>query len=550
MRPIWHGMRILLTILRFRLDTILLELAKDHWVRWFLLSRYLPQPKSSSAVRLRLAIEYLGPVFIKFGQILSTRRDLLPTDYADELAKLQDQVPPFPTDEAVEVIEKELGTSLDTIFKDFDEVPIASASLAQVYATKLHDDRPVVIKVIRPKVEGQIRRDLELIFQAARFLNIISSDARRLHLVEVVQDYEVTIYNELDLTQEAANTIKLRYNFANSPLLYAPRVYNDYTTSDVLVMERIYGIPISNMGELREAGTDLKKLAVRGVETFFTQVFEHNFFHADMHPGNIFVDVTDPLDPSYIAIDCAIMGELTSEDQTYLARNIVAFFNQDFAEIANLHLESGWIGAASNTEEFEQVIRELCEPLFQQPLSQISFGHFLLDLFKTARRFDIEVQPQLVLLQKTLLNIEGLGRQLDPELDLWATAKPFMEDWMQKRFGIEATVQSVIENLPALAMNLPELPRHLLTAERRLSILERQLKVQGHAIDSLQQTINRANQPKPKKFLSTVLLAIALALLGITVYWVPDANSYTRAAGFISAGVLFCVASALMVRGR
>ena len=550
MRPIWHGMRILLTILRFRLDTILLELAKDHWVRWFLLSRYLPQPKSSSAVRLRLAIEYLGPVFIKFGQILSTRRDLLPTDYADELAKLQDQVPPFPTDEAVELIEKELGTSLDTIFKDFDEVPIASASLAQVYATKLHDDRPVVIKVIRPKVEGQIRRDLELIFQTARFLNIISSDARRLHLVEVVQDYEVTIYNELDLTQEAANTIKLRYNFANSPLLYAPRVYNDYTTSDVLVMERIYGIPISNMGELRDAGTDLKKLAVRGVETFFTQVFEHNFFHADMHPGNIFVDVTDPLDPSYIAIDCAIMGELTSEDQTYLARNIVAFFNQDFAEIANLHLESGWIGAASNTEEFEQVIRELCEPLFQQPLSQISFGHFLLDLFKTARRFDIEVQPQLVLLQKTLLNIEGLGRQLDPELDLWATAKPFMENWMQKRFGIEATVQSVIENLPALAMNLPELPRHLLTAERRLSILERQLKVQGHAIDSLQQTINRTNQPKPKKLISTAFITIASVILAITTYLVPEANAYTQAAGMVSAGTLYCIAGALLVRGR
>ena len=442
MRPLWHGLRILFTIVRFRLDTILLELTREHWIRWFLLSKYLPKPKKSSAIRLREAIEHLGPVFIKFGQILSTRRDLFPLDYADQLAKLQDQVPPFPTQQAIERIEVALDCSIDTLFSSFESEPIASASLAQVHGAIMHDGSEVVAKVIRPDVAERIRKDLALIFQAAKLLQSISNDARRLRLIDVVRDYETTIFNELDLTKEAHNTARLRYNFAESALLYAPRVYNEYTSTDVLVMERIDGIPISAINDLIERGTDMKKLAVRGVETFFTQVFDHNFFHADMHPGNIFIDVEDPADPSYIAVDCAIMGQLTPEDQAYLARNIVAFFNQDFHEIAQLHIESGWIGAESDTQAFEQVIRELCEPLFLQPLSQISFGYFLLNLFTTARRFNMEVQPQLVLLQKTLLNIEGLGRQLDPDLDLWTTAKPFMERWMKQRYGVEAAFKA------------------------------------------------------------------------------------------------------------
>ncbi|MCY3857304.1 MAG: ubiquinone biosynthesis regulatory protein kinase UbiB [Gammaproteobacteria bacterium] len=546
MRPLWHGLRILLTVIRFRLDTILLELTKDHWLRWLLLSRYLPKPRKSSALRLREAIEHLGPVFIKFGQILSTRRDLLPVDYADQLAKLQDQVPPFPTDEAISRIEKSLNRSLNDLFSDFKRDPIASASLAQVHAARLQDGNEVVVKVIRPDVADRIRKDLALIFQAVTFLHAVSRDARRLRLIEVVQDYEETIFNELDLTKEAHNTTRLRYNFADSELLYVPRVFRDFTTTDVLVLERIHGVPISATSELSARGTDLKKLAVRGVETFFTQVFEHNFFHADMHPGNIFIDAADPSNPSYIAVDCAIMGQLTAEDQTYLARNIVAFFNQDFKEIAQLHAESGWIGAESDVQAFEQVIRELCEPLFLQPLSQISFGHFLLNLFTTARQFNMEVQPQLVLLQKTLLNIEGLGRQLDPDLDLWTTAKPFMERWMQNRYGVEATLKAFTDNAPKLLGQLPRLPHLLLTAGDRLNSVERQLRVQTHAMEKLQSSLNESRITNWRK-----LWVILFGLGGIAQFcavllnWLPVDNHDT----FLVGGIVSClVAVSLSVK--
>ena len=543
MRPLWHGLRILLTVIRFRLDTILLELTADHWLRWFLLSRYLPKPRKSSALRLREALEHLGPVFIKFGQILSTRRDLLPIDYADQLAKLQDQVPPFPTNEAIARIESSLNRSLNNLFSDFRREPIASASLAQVHAARLRDGNEVVVKVIRPDVADRIRKDLALIFQAVTFLHAISRDARRLRLIEVVQDYEETIFNELDLTKEAQNTTKLRYNFAESQLLYVPRVFRDFTTTDVLVLERIHGVPISATNELVAQGTDLKKLAVRGVETFFTQVFEHNFFHADMHPGNIFIDVKDPANPSYIAVDCAIMGQLTPEDQTYLAQNIIAFFNQDFAEIAQLHAESGWIGAESDVQAFEQVIRELCEPLFLQPLSQISFGHFLLNLFTTARQFNMEVQPQLVLLQKTLLNIEGLGRQLDPDLDLWTTAKPFMERWMQKRYGVEATLKAFTDNAPKLLGQLPRLPHLLLTAGDRLASVERQLRVQTRAMEQLQSSLNGSRISKWR-----MLWVILFGLGGITQFcavllnWFPNMNHDA----FLVGGIVLCLVAVFL----
>ncbi len=543
MRPLWHGLRILLTIVRFRLDTILLELVGNHWIRWFLLSRYLPRPKKSSALRLREAIEHLGPVFIKFGQILSTRRDLLPIDYADQLAKLQDQVPPFPTEEAISRIEEALKRPLREIFVDFEPSPIASASLAQVHAARLQDGSEVVVKVIRPDVDVHIRKDLALIFQAVTLLHAISRDARRLRLIEVVQDYEETIFNELDLTKEAQNTTRLRYNFAESDLLYVPLVYRDFTTTDTLVLERIHGVPISATNELIERDTDLKKLAVRGVETFFTQVFEHNFFHADMHPGNIFIDVDDPANPSYIAVDCAIMGQLTAEDQTYLARNIVAFFNQDFAEIAQLHAESGWIGAESDVQAFEQVIRDLCEPLFLQPLSQISFGHFLLNLFTTARQFNMEVQPQLVLLQKTLVNIEGLGRQLDPDLDLWTTAKPFMERWMQKRYGVEATFKAFTSNAPKLLGQLPQLPHLLLTAGDRLGSIERQLRVQANVLDTIQTNLNRSSRSK-WRFLGVLLFGLGgISQFGaVLLHWIPELSNDTLLVG----GIVSCLIAILL----
>ena len=492
-------------------------------------SWYLPKPKRSSSTRLREAIVHLGPVFIKFGQILSTRRDLLPTDYADQLALLQDRVAPFPTDQSVERIEEELKQPIADLFRHFERETIASASLAQVHSATLHDGAEVVIKVIRPNVAIQIQKDLALIFQTVRLLHAISSDARRLRLIEVVQDYETTIFNELDLVKEAQNTSRLRYNFANSELLHAPRVYKEFTTTNVLVMERVRGIPISSIDELKNRGTDMKKLAVRGVETFFTQVFEHNYFHADMHPGNIFINVEDPDNPSYIAVDCAIMGQLDVGDQTYLARNIVAFFNQDFHEIAQLHAESGWIAAQTDVDAFEEVIRELCEPLFLQPLSQISFGGFLFDLFTTARRFNMEVQPQLVLLQKTLLNIEGLGRQLDPELDLWTTAKPFMERWMKKRFGIEATLKSFADNAPQLVSQLPQLPQLFLTAGDRITKLERQISIQSRALAELHEFQANSSLTKWGRRLRNSSFVIGFVCFFTGLYRVPETASIDMA---------------------
>ena len=506
---------VLWVVLRFRLDTALVEILKNHWLRWFLFSSYLPLPKTSTAVRVREALIYLGPIFVKFGQTLSTRRDLLSVEYADELAKLQDQVPPFSSDKAVELIESSLDKSLNDVFAQFDTEPIASASLAQVHGAVLLDDSKVVVKVIRPKVEEQIMRDLRMMQAVSKFLERVSHIARRLHLVDVVNDYETTIVGELNLENEARNTVQLRQNFANSPLLYAPRVYNHLTTKKVLVMERIEGIPIHSIDLLREKGTDLKVLSQRGVETFFTQVFNHNFFHADMHPGNIFVDVSDPKNPSYIAVDCAIIGSLTEEDQTFIALNIVAFFNRDYAEIARLHVESGWITDDGDLAEFEMLIRKLCEPFFKKPLSEISFGQFLLDLFTASRRFDMEVQPQLVLLQKTLLHIEGLGRQLDPDLDLWSTAKPFMEKWMKERYGALATVQQVLNHAPQLAVEFPTLPGLLVTARRTIKRLEKKIEYESRQVRELQQSQER----NKRRRLYKSLLGLGLIGTASLLWW-------------------------------
>ena len=406
--------KILLTVLRHRLDRNVARFAGRHW--WYRASplRLLPKPKKPDAARLREALENLGPIFVKFGQILSTRRDLLPEDYADELAKLQDQVPPFASDLAVARIEASLGGGIDSLFATFEREPLASASLAQVHAATTPAGDEVVVKVIRPNIDRVIRQDLALIHSMAGLLERLSREARRLRLKAVVADYERTVFDELNLLKEAANTATLRRNFAGSELLYAPTVYWDLCAEDVLVLERVYGTPISDVAALKRAGTNLKKLAERGVETFFTQVFKDNFFHADMHPGNIFVDIRDPANPSYIAIDCAIIGSLTDEDQTYLARNVVAFFNRDYARIARLHIESGWIPADTDAREFEAVIRQLCEPLFQRPLKDISFGHFVVALFQTARRFEMQVQPQLVLLQKNAAERGGAGAAAIP----------------------------------------------------------------------------------------------------------------------------------------
>tara|TARA_B110000014_G_scaffold51019_1_gene34014 strand:- start:2307 stop:3659 length:1353 start_codon:yes stop_codon:yes gene_type:complete len=416
---------------------------------------------------------------------------------------------------AISTIETEIGRPLTASFATFSEQPLASASLAQVHEATLTSGDEVVVKVIRPGIEKVIKKDLALILALAKLLERFFSDARRLHLIRIVEDYEKTILAELDLLRELANTVRLRRNFETSPLLYVPKVYDDLSSVNVLVMERVKGVPISDLETLRGCGTDLKKLAERGVETFFLQVFNDNFFHADMHPGNIFVDVSDPANPSYIAVDCAIIGQLTKEDQAYLAQNIVAFFNEDYAEIAKLHTESGWISAKTDAREFESTIRQLCQPFFQRPLAEISFGSFLIALFSAARRFDMEVQPQLVLLQKTLLNIEGLGRQLYPDLNLWATAKPFMDNWTREHYGPGAILKTIVDQGPGLIELLPRIPELLITGSRQLPELGRLAVQQKQAMENLTSALLSERRRRRRARVAGALLVVA----GLGLLW-------------------------------
>lgn len=464
-------LRRLLTItrvaLRYRLDKLLPDDILP-WGLWLLMNltplRFWPEPKMSRGERLRRSLEDLGPVFIKFGQLLSTRRDLLPPDIADELALLQDRVPPFSSPLAKATIEASLGASVDEIFAAFDTEPMASASIAQVHAATLKGGEDVVVKVVRPGIERIIASDMKLLYTLAGIAQRFLRDGKRMRPVEVVEDYEHTIFDELDLQREAANTSQLRRNFDNSHLLYIPQVYWDYTRHNVMVMERIYAIPVTDVKQLKAQGTNMKLLAERGVEIFFTQLFRDNFFHADMHPGNIFVSREHPEDPQYMGIDCAIIGSLTDFDRYYLARNLLAIFNRDYRLVADLHIECGWVPSHTKAHEFEAAIRSVCEPIFQKPLGEISFGHLLIYLFSTARRFEMEVQPSLVLLQKTLLNIEGLGRELYPELDLWTTAKPFLEDWIKQRYSPKSVLKEMQKRAPGWLEQLPKVPDQLLNA--------------------------------------------------------------------------------------
>ncbi len=456
-----HLFTIYRVIVRYGLDELAFStdiLRPLRLLAYFTPGYWLRPKHLTRGARLRLALEELGPIFVKFGQILSTRRDLLVDDIAIELAKLQDRVRPFDGELAKKIIEQGYGRPLEDVFAEFHTHPIASASIAQVHAARLHNGRSVIIKVIRPGIAKRIRKDVELLYFIAELASKYWSEGRRLRPLEVVAEFEKNLHDELDLMKEAANSTLLRRNFTHSKLLYVPEIEWDYTLPNVMVAERISGVPINEVAELKRQQVNLKYLAEAGVEIFFTQVFRDNFFHADMHPGNIFIDTHNPDKPSYIAVDFGIMGTLSTEDQHYLAENFLAFFHRDYRRVAELHVRSEWVPPETRIEEFEGAIRSVCEPIFDRPLKDISFGLVLLRLFQTARRFNMEVQPQLVLLQKTLLNIEGVGRQLYPDLDLWQTAKPFLERWMDERVGWRAFVNGIKMQMPLWAEKMPDLP--------------------------------------------------------------------------------------------
>lgn len=455
---IFRLLKIVSIILRFGLDEFLLAHPRTRWLRvsinGILFFRDTSAPRGQ---RLRLALENLGPIFVKFGQMLSTRRDLLPPDVADELARLQDQVPPFPSDEAIALLERIYKRPLSDVFLSFEVTPIASASVAQVHFAVLPDGREVAVKILRPGIDAIIAHDIALLEVGASLVEYGWADGRRLKPREVVKEFEKYLRDELDLMREASNASQLRRNFADSSLLCVPEVYWDWCANQVMVMERMNGIPVSRIEALRAANIDIPKLAMNGVEIFYTQVFRDGFFHADMHPGNVQV----ALDGRYIALDFGIMGTLTDEDKHYLAQNFIAFFRRDYKRVAEVHIESGWAPKETRVDELESAIRAVCEPIFDKPLREVSFGRVLLRLFQTSRRFGIEVQPQLVLLQKTLLNIEGLGLQLDPDLDLWKTAKPWLERWMAEQIGWRGFLRSLRREVPHYATVLPQLPRLL-----------------------------------------------------------------------------------------
>ncbi|MFN2104710.1 MAG: ubiquinone biosynthesis regulatory protein kinase UbiB [Candidatus Promineifilaceae bacterium] len=498
-----HGLdEIILATHLFRFFRFLYYLAPWNWV---------PRRREPRAVRIRKALEDLGPIYVKFGQILSTRRDLLPDDIAEELARLQDRVPPFPGARAKAMIEAAEGQSVDEVFLSFEETPLASASIAQVHAARLHDGTEVVVKVLRPNVRQHIRRDVSLLRTVAGMAEHYWKESRRLRPCEVIAEFEKTLYDELDLLREAANASQLRRNFKGSGMLYVPEIYWAYCRPNVMVMERISGISVSDTVALRASGIDLKSLSERGVELFFTQVFRHNFFHADMHPGNIFVSPAG----QYMAVDFGIMGTLNPVDQRYLAENFLAFFRRDYRRVAELHVESEWVPSGTRVDEFESAIRTVCEPIFEKPLKEISFGNVLLRLFQTARRFNMEIQPQLVLLQKTLLNIEGLGRQLYPDLDLWQTAKPFLERSMSEQLGARALLRNLRESIPALSETLPEMPQLVHKLLEQATTGKLRLEWTSAELERLREEINRANRRTANTVAGTGLLIAAAIIYGL-----------------------------------
>lgn len=508
---------IVFTVLRFGLDELALSSFKHRWLRGLAqvvaIGRRLDAPRGQ---RLREALERLGPIFVKFGQLLSTRRDLLPLDIADELAKLQDAVPPFPAEQAARLVERAFGRPIQALFASFEREPVASASIAQVHFAVLHDGREVAVKVLRPGMQAAIENDLSLLRTLAAWLERASTDAKRLKPREVVAEFDKYLHDELDLLREAANAAQLRRNMAGLELVLVPEMIWDLCSSSVITMERMKGVPISQVARLREAGVDIPKLARDGVTIFFTQVFRDGFFHADMHPGNIQVSLEPATFGRYVSLDFGIVGTLTEVDKDYLAQNFFAFFRRDYKRVAELHLESGWVPPGTRVDELEAAVRACCEPVFDRPLRQISLGQVLMRLFQTSRRFNVEIQPQLVLLQKTLLNVEGLGRQLDPDLDLWSTAKPFLERWMNEQVGWRGLAERLRDEAPRYAKLLPELPRLLHDALKA--------QVDAGAARAGQEALLRgllAEQRRTNRLLKMLALfgGVALVVIAAALVW-------------------------------
>jgi ubiquinone biosynthesis protein len=525
LRSITRLLQIQRVLVRHGLDEIILD---AHLLRPLRFAFYVSpatwferRKGGSRAERIRLALEELGPIFVKFGQALSTRQDLLSPELADELAKLQDRVPPFPGAEARAIIEKAYGRPVAEVFEQFDETPLAAASIAQVHTARLRSGEDVVAKVVRPGVRERIERDIEVMYFIARLARDYAPEGRRLRPVEVVQEYEKTILDELDLMREAANAAQLKRNFAGSELLYVPLVHWDYCRPDVMVMERIHGILVSDVAELRRRGTNIQRLAENGVEIFFTQVFRHNFFHADMHPGNIFVQVDDPENPRYAAVDFGIVGSLDARDQHYLAENFLAFFDHDYNRVARLHIDSGWVPSNVRVDELEAAVRTVCEPIFNKPLSEISFGQVLVRVFETARRFDMTVQPQLILLQKTLLQIEGLGRMLYPQLDLWKTAAPILKEWGAERLSGRTLAQQLRRHLPDLSESLRMLPQVLQQVVQQASEGRFRITVDQPGIEELRREIRTSARRRDATILASATLLAGLAWLAIGASWLP-----------------------------
>jgi ubiquinone biosynthesis protein len=521
-------------LVKYGLDDLIKQ---THLLRPLRFLFYLaPRRRDSSAPlgeRIRLALEELGPIFVKFGQAISTRRDLLPPDIADELAKLQDAVPPFPAEQAVAIIEGAYGESVNEVFERFDKEPLAAASIAQVHTAKLKAGHEVIVKVLRPGVQEQIEGDLAVLRVLAGLADRYWEHGKRLRPLEIVDEYEHTIIDELDLMREAANTAQLKRNFQGSDMLYVPDVYWDYCRPEVLVQERIYGTPISDMDALHKAGANIQVLAENGVEIFFTQVFRHNFFHADMHPGNIFVITTDPEQPKYAAVDFGIVGTLSPEDQRYLAENFLAFFDRNYHRIAKLHIDSGWVPAGTRVDQLETAIRTVCEPIFNKPLAEISFAQLLMRLFRVAQRFDVEIQPQMILLHKTLFNIEGLGRQLYPQLDLWKTAHPVLKRWMDEQVGGRAMLKDLRENLPQLRDAMRELPGIIQHLGEQAADGKIQFNLQSPELSEIKKQL--AEQQRQRYWLTAAATAIISGVMLTALGSIPELAWALLAIGAVSA---------------